>query len=705
MDLRTLSFDGLRSILRFVDLDSLARLYATFDSRIQFLVSSPRVINYLDFPKVSKVPRSHIKYLLKSLKTIGQLIIPKDVSWSIFSLHLLSSLAPSSIVLHTGFLHVSTRQMWKERAKNASNPQIVAALSNLSSDCCSLLLNRILPTLESLTLEGDPCKLIDEVSGPKSPERDHSGVDSVEIASFLSSLPPTLTSLKCLSFNVPRGAVKTNWWESIIHSLPPTLTKLKIDALHGYRALVPLASIFNHLPQIESLSITCYYHKSFKISLPEDGIFPTIPSSLTSLQLGLLEANLEIIGTNKVFTEAKLFQEEMNRCVGLLKLFSQMTHLRELSMISWYIPDGTDLNEHLSTTLTRLELLETYMNKNCKILLPKSIQHLSVNPWSQCDPARFGPIIQQLPALNSLKTIMVNDYAPYWMPWLTELDVGDSFLPYIHSDKLALLPRGLKLFSCSQATISDLYDIMKRLPDQCRIKIRRGMDISDAGAFLIGDDDDDDAFNSSLIPHLDYIDGLKTLVASLNQILDNRVIGTIVCGVLQYTNGRPWSTKSYRHFGDEQLAQSNIRLSPHLEVVPMKLVGQLMPNLESIDIELMTNLAIDLKSLPSCLTSLNLNYSTINGPLCDLPKTLTILRVKRPIIKLLNEPSESKQFLIFDAPNSTIDHDIIFGWCHPEMREFNAILLIRPIKRSKVESEISTFANHHKFRLQLVESK
>ena len=83
-----LSRDEIVLVLQYVDFDSLVRLFATFDIRLQKIMSSAGAIHHLSIAPNPSLPQAPVKYLLNHVKFPLHIEFATDVKWSPTSLYL-----------------------------------------------------------------------------------------------------------------------------------------------------------------------------------------------------------------------------------------------------------------------------------------------------------------------------------------------------------------------------------------------------------------------------------------------------------------------------------------------------------------------------------------------------------------------------------------------------------------------------------------
>ena len=361
-------------ILQNVNFNSLVRLFATFDHRIQQILSTAGVLRHLTIKPASPLLRAPIKYFLSHLRSPLSLQFDVNVKWSPQSLPLLTALAPRSLTLNPGFLDKSVHEMLQDHASTPhdSLKDVVAlvhsdGLMNFSS---------LLPSLESLIINNELFKVVDSAS--RSPE---------SIERFVSTLPQTLTHL---SLHTTLDAQHQLW----IQLLPTSLVSLTLK-LHT----MPLSTIFDRLPQIEKLELSAE-HRVPDLPATE------IPKSLAELTL-LRQFTVPIIALNGSLRRSNLRSFTLDVRVD--------DDLPVVDVGLMLLPPTLESLALRGTVFT----IETFS-------LPRSLTALE---WRSGElPPRFNQLLQTIPALKSLKLIPRRYVENFWDGFKLDLPSGLEFL-------------------------------------------------------------------------------------------------------------------------------------------------------------------------------------------------------------------------------------------------------------------------------------
>lgn len=495
MSLSSLPPDGLHPILHYLDLDSLVKLYVTFEKRLQRAMSLPSALPHLTISTTGKLPRAPVKYFLANIKSPRNLHFEKDVNWSAFTLPLLSALAPRHLTLNSGFLHSSTYQVGSDYLTGSHDESLATVVSNLRmiydddkdnyiaqnmvsernaliegrlhNDKLLLDIGAILPSLESLSIQ---CHLEQvttyapriswELTGEPR------GLFSKKMAlALLSSLPSSLTSLSFSTHNAI-------WADHLLtHTLPSSLRLLNLSTNGRDVALYPL---FLQCPLLEH------------VTLDASSVFENIPSSSTDLSASKRETATIFHGTLKypptlhylylrlMLVPNDLFTPNLRQSglitFGLVVIGSP--HLPELTP-----PSSIDLNAFLPSTITKLTA--GGMIANVKYVgdtiafrtLPTSVTDLRFETFA------FGTAAGGLLApLHSLKFLEICSYSTSKLPTLLESDTTRRQPRLsLHNVSSSTFPPSLRFLTAS-LTLPVIGHILTWLPE-CRIIGSTGVDL------------------------------------------------------------------------------------------------------------------------------------------------------------------------------------------------------------------------------------
>ena len=254
MSLATLPLVGFRLIAARLDLESLGKLFATFNYRMQYLLSSPKLLPFVIVSDLHNANSSNSLYLLKYLRSVKRLKISLDSkltrhllsSGSILNLDPVEVYATSEILFSTIPRHPST-----EAQQDGSIPQ----LDSLSPG------SPLLHSFKRLTTIVLDCATI----------------ASKDAEAAVGLFPSTLTSISLLGTPPP---VK------YLEILPKTLKSLSLLATHESRSFhTDWTMALSHLDELETLIFYWKFLPSFLCSTADC----CFPASLQVLKfLGVL---------------------------------------------------------------------------------------------------------------------------------------------------------------------------------------------------------------------------------------------------------------------------------------------------------------------------------------------------------------------------------------------------------------------------------
>ena len=243
--LNTLPLDGIRPILSYVDIISLIKLYATFDRKIQTLLSCPNAFAYLSIKAAGKgMPRAPYRYFVSSIRNVAYLKLENDVQWSPASISLLLTLNPRHLELGDNILHDSVSLMLADFAKDRTNEVLRSLAKNFNRRGLPNF-PLLTPRLETLIISRGSFKLgvygltvPDTLTTLKVPE-------DFSVDSLLFQMPPSIThlalkdsylldgvaerfkALQTLSIRTNNGQIRSLLSPSF--SFPLTLDTLELD--------------------------------------------------------------------------------------------------------------------------------------------------------------------------------------------------------------------------------------------------------------------------------------------------------------------------------------------------------------------------------------------------------------------------------------------------------------------------------------------
>ena len=367
-----LSRDEIILVLQYVDFDSLVRLFATCDIRLQKIMSSTGAIHHLSIAANSLLPQAPIKYFLNHVKSPRHAEFAQDVIWPMQSLPLLTSIAPRSLTLHHGFLDESVHDILQDY-ETGSRPDLKAVAELVHPDGL-VNFSLVAPSLESLTINGDVFRM------PSIPSPGDKLLDR-----FVLTLPSTLTHL---SLSTSSEDLQPSDW---VPQLPQSLVSLFL-CLDSH---ISLSALFDRLPRIETLRLKV---SAALFADPTSSNAIHIPKSL--IDLGLASQSVAELGG-------------MDLALSSIKVISLET--KQMEKIDWSsLPPG----------------LESFVVRGpLKMKGGNPPRNLTALEWRCVElPSDFNQMLTHLRALKSLKLFPMGTVDEFWKCFKLDLPSSLKFL-------------------------------------------------------------------------------------------------------------------------------------------------------------------------------------------------------------------------------------------------------------------------------------
>lgn len=599
MSLREFSLESIRPIFRFCDLESLVRLYATFDSRIQKLLRSRLAIPVLDLGLLKTLPRGPTRYLVRALQDVERLELPDNAEWSPSSLSLLSSLNPYELSFGANLLHPSVKLLSRDAVTRPEDPAIGRLMQMMKPVG--------FPHLPSLTSHLHTLNITCELNSVWSDPISFSRIE----------LPPSITCLTLPLTPLSESDIKT--LSSGLIAL--SLSKTSVDGLYA---------IFGRFASLESLSLSCPQEPT------DDEVmrhrFVEAPSSLTNLQIksGSFPSFLfngiafhPCVRLSRIGIDCKMLIERHEDPDAELDFSASVwpVALRSLSLSAQFASIlATSITlPRLPHSLTELEVIGSQrLLAEAMAPLPSSLSKLTVvDLWN-----RHAPFTR-----NEL---------PSSITWLKlALDRG------LEASDFEVLPATLVELHTSKFDLTRLEALRTRSPN-CHLHI---MDLIfldilwENGLFLLP------KFAALVSPALDLVALHHAL--DLYGVSEKLNLEVSIQSIAQFALST--STLKYR-----PLSPSNT-LRGHSVVINSihSLIERalLLPDFTEIDVDGVT-LALDDFFFRSSLTRMDLGNCHIS--LNTLPSTLTHLTSSSIVdVTSLRPDTMMPNFVVLDAPNWT----------------------------------------------------
>lgn len=353
--LGTLPPDGIRPILKYLDLNTLARLFATFDRNITRQLSAPDAIFLLRIKKQKAPFAGLLRYFLSSVTNVVTLEFGNGVNITAEQLLLLKTLNPRHLKLKRQFLSFKTRALLAKFQMDPSEETLANIGAHLLPNGFPNLA-LLTPRLESLDFNYRDI-IVHESPGGRHGYKQY--LRHLRDDRFDFEIPPTVTSL-----SVSNPPDPFPFPASLFERSPQTIRSLKLETSRSlaneYRGAGPLNLILSRFNCLESLSLIGV----FMLEVDEATRFPP---SLTSFEYLGPYFPVELLST----------------------LQMKSSKLVDLSITSRYaqdpqstLPAIIDLNELLPPTLRSFGLHLSYNfghSRACNIInLPLTLDSLSL---------------------------------------------------------------------------------------------------------------------------------------------------------------------------------------------------------------------------------------------------------------------------------------------------------------------------------------
>lgn len=228
----------MRSLLEYVDFDSVVRLHLTCDRRMQTLLSTPGLVGSIRIDPRDDVAISKLFYAINFLRDVDEvLFLLRRKSGAPFIPHLLT-LNPRTFLcsfapVDSGLLHAAC-----DAQRPHPTPKEVQAAEFLTPNGF-LNLAKLTPRLQSIELAIQGYDYLDILT--------QSTVDKMEREGrwHQYKLPPTLTSFNC-NLTAP-------YHSSMLECLPTSLRSLHLTGVQGSEGIADVSSIFERFQSLETL--------------------------------------------------------------------------------------------------------------------------------------------------------------------------------------------------------------------------------------------------------------------------------------------------------------------------------------------------------------------------------------------------------------------------------------------------------------------
>lgn len=303
MGLQHLPLEFARPIFAYLPLKALIALFATFDRRLQRLLSSPGAIPFLVVSRY-RLP-APLMYFLSAVRNVDHLAFANNVQWKPARLSLLSTMNPRQVTISAGLMHKDSLKLLTEYEFCTPSQRLLKAARFLTAGGFPDF-EKLTPRLELLTMDTysmwqDTIKTnnLELISHQRNLARTH--------RFFEMSFPPSLTSL---SLVIPDESFPI----SLLHSIPINLRSLTLGFTgQMWSCRPPLALLLDRFQLLESLYVDSFPHFSV---LTELNISPSLHTMALPLSKdlvgslnGLTKSNVAMMWLSEIGQSNKLPKE------------------------------------------------------------------------------------------------------------------------------------------------------------------------------------------------------------------------------------------------------------------------------------------------------------------------------------------------------------------------------------------------------------
>lgn len=444
-----LSDDVLSEMMRYLNAGAIARLYGTFDARLQRKISQPGLIRSLVMNYDMSVSNGMLAYLLEHLPSLETLVLDRTKALSVPLLKTLVASSPHlrNLTIGSAFVEVFQSDIGSVLLDSTEliSEGVISKIPLRSAGPNFVPDFRLLfPSLEVLRLSSSLRYLVTFLAKLNTPARPYQNEDA-PMQMVCSVLPNNLRELKLCEHGTIDLELK-----DIYKLLPNTLTHLELSmATSGNFSLSRISASF---PSLRTLILetreTIHQQPIFggpAANESDDGEreekFQTLPASLTRLQLYGVDSCVtlreRLIFTNLVDLKHVAFNMGSKNAPTLEKpTFDLRALLSPTSVQSLHIAT-------LEPILRALPALHEPMHLGVIASLPTSLTTLELgSPNCQCPFSRID-IRHLLPLVASLESLTTFiDHTPSspinwkttktWPKSLTRLHVDSQFLKDVH---------------------------------------------------------------------------------------------------------------------------------------------------------------------------------------------------------------------------------------------------------------------------------
>jgi hypothetical protein len=633
--LRTLPVVFFSLINVWMDLDAIARLYATFDKRIQTLLSISRTLRTAEIAPLDVAQHWHIPYYLMAICDFKSLALLKHANITGDGLKVLSRLNPTSITLDTHsictLLQKNIPFSYSSQRYRLLGPHASTSDTTLVSFPSRLDIGKYFSNLQTLVIH---CPVASVLSTPKGTPPAMSEEYAL-LFHFVSCLPVGLQTLHCPTFGISDHIEL----DELFSLFPKSLTDVRLGIKCTY--LNSLSRIVRPLPNLRILRLTMNSRNSLEYQrFPDD---KSIPYSLTDLQISIRSKSLVNNNITRIFPWR-------DSSIQVLSLIGE-------SLTPKFKEGSFDLNQDLPRNLLELRLTESlirYASRKISITtFPTTLtalylgtNYLDTDLLKLLQPLSSLQLFSMLPSTRPPET-------PDWcyLPrTLTNLELRQYS---ISGGEILQLPSTLTRLHCHIELLEDVQTLLAQCPN-CFF-------FCDGDIFLT-------PLNMAHVLHagLAYLERVSSysILDQIYKILGSRC--SINFGFSRSSSRltqTEWLTLAPNN--KSLVLESHVAFLRHLSLSSLTFEMSLVKSLQTLTLlEFQSKTEISsLKFCPPNLTSLNLRKSPIKTVinLRDMPKSLTsfICHFDSSLLITADYLPPTHQLLILDTPYLVFSGDDI----------------------------------------------
>jgi hypothetical protein len=633
----------------WLDLDATARLYATFDRRMQYLLAVSRIRRTAEVSASSDGQHWHIVYYLKSLNDFDTVHLARHAHVTLKGLRELSALQPKYLTLDTHSICILTEKRdpfsYSSQRHKLLGPQASTSRKDLDAHPVMLYLKTYFPHVQVLTILTPIVSILSVPKGTPSPI----ALEGDFLMQFATYLPQALQTLHCANFSIDSRISLRNIWSQ----LPKTLTDVRMTTKCSSDHLT-LYDFLGPLPALRTLRITLSANGPVRWArFPSTSKFPT---SLTDLEISVHSTDLvpDTIKSCFPWVQSNLSRLSLVGEPAVPKTERSATDLKPL------MPQGL-LEFHITESLTRHVSRKLIISS-----LPSSVVSLYMGS-AYIDTDILG-LICYMPSLQLFSICPTTRPAqlPDWRFLPRTLNALELKGYTLSGPEIEVLPASLTRLQCHVELLEDVSNILTRCP-KVNFFCDRDIYLSNlnmAQVLYFGLDLVECVTSFTLLEYLYRFCGSRCTInfsfaRSLSRLMQTESL-TLA------PNNKALILESHSaHMRSLSLSSATFEMS-------------LVKNLQHLQLlEYQSRQEISsLKFCPPNLTSLNLRRSPIKAgiTLRDMPKSLTVLiaHFESTLLLTADNLPRTRQLKVLDTPSLVYGGDDIVEGCSDDVQVVRA---------------------------------